>query len=87
MKIKRIDVTAGLLKSLITPGLHKHNYEVIQGAIPEDAELVRVHTDLGESSPRYISLFFTHESFPEIDPGTLLQSEIIKIMQYSDEAK
>ena len=83
MKIKRFDISIDAIKLLLGPG--RHDREVSTNAIPEDAELVRIFVDENESTPSMISLFFTSESFPDVDEGTFLCGEHILFTEYYHE--
>lgn len=83
MKIKRFDLSVEGIKNLLGSG--RHDREVIENAIPNDAELVRVNTNQNESTPSKISLFFKSESYPDVPEGTVLPSETITFREYYKE--
>ena len=80
MKIKRYDVAVDFLKAFFSSG--RHDLEVIENAIPEDAEFVRVSVNPNESTPSVVSLFFTSESFPDVPEGTVIPSERVLFRKY-----
>lgn len=80
MRIKKFDITTEVLKQFLAEG--RYNIEIIQNAIPKDAELVRININPNESTPSIISLYFTSQSFPDLPEGSYMQSEKIELRQY-----
>ena len=83
MKIKRFDISVDCIKELLGPG--RHDREVIENAIPKDAELIRVSVNQHESTPEKISLFFKSESYPEVPEGIILMGESIVLREFFKE--
>ena len=83
MRIKRFDLTPEVLKLFFSGG--RFDIQVIENALPADAELVRIHTNQNESTPGAISLFYTSASFPDLPEGYLLDSERIVFTKYFKE--
>ena len=77
MKIKRFAFTSESFRKIFSPGL-KH-WEVTENAIPKDAELVRISTDIGVSSAGRIYLDYYSEEFPELPEGSILKLNKIMI--------
>jgi hypothetical protein len=80
MRIKRFDMTTELLKEFLSEG--RYNLEITKNAIPESAELVRININSNESTPAIISLFFADESFPDLQEGSMLESERVMFRKY-----
>ena len=80
MRIKRFDITPEVLKFFLSG--ERFDMQATKNSIPADAELVRVHTNQNESSPRVISLFYTSTSFPDLPEGSYMESERILFTKY-----
>jgi hypothetical protein len=84
MRIKRFDITSDVFKMLF--GGQRIDFEVERNPIPADAELVRVHTNLNESTPALVSLFYTSATFPDLPEGSIPKPTLIWLRQYHKEA-
>ena len=73
MRIKRFDISSDLLK-LLFDGEEKH-FKVIEGALPDDAVLIRVWVDPYQSTPNMLSLFYVSTEFPDLKDGMQIQTE------------
>lgn len=83
MRIKRFDMTPEVLKFFFSG--ERFDMQATGKALPNDAELVRVHTNQNESTPRIISLFYTSASYPDLPEGSYMESEIILFTRYHKE--
>jgi hypothetical protein len=83
MRIKRFDMTPEVLKFFFSG--ERFDMQATENALPADAELVRVHTNQNESTPRVISLFYISASFPDLPEGSSIESERILFTKYFKE--